>query len=164
MQARLVFNAIVNQFLIPGIQVGAKVPVDKESGDLLHPFVVSRPVFPGPNGGCLLCNEMIPADKLQEEAMSDDERRDQRYVEDVEIVAPSVITMNAVASADAINTFLYAFLGLAKSSIDLRYQMQFCQERSWTPIETRSSENCFHCGRTTKSSFGMGDSGTLPCR
>jgi len=95
--------------------------------------------------------------------MSDEERRDLRYVDDENVEAPSVITMNAVACADAINTFLYTFLGLSANGYDLRYHMQLCQERNWVPIETRTNDDCFHCGRTANSSFGMGDSVELPC-
>ena len=55
-QSRLVFNALVHQYLIPGMQVGSKVPVDKASGEIGDVFVVARPVLPHAGGGCLLCN------------------------------------------------------------------------------------------------------------
>jgi hypothetical protein len=51
MRARLVFNALVHQYLIPGAQVGAKVTVDKKTGQVVDVFSVYRPVFPG--SGCL---------------------------------------------------------------------------------------------------------------
>jgi hypothetical protein len=35
MRARLLFNAIVHQYLIPGVQVGAKVRVDPKLGEVL---------------------------------------------------------------------------------------------------------------------------------
>jgi len=164
MQARLVFNALIHQFLIPGIQIGSKVPVDKKSGDLMEPFVVSRPVYPGAGNGCLLCNQLIPGDKLQEEAMSEGETKYQRYVDDDEVIAPSVITMNALACAEAANTFLYSYLGLASPEFDLRYHLQFCQERKWVAGATRTDTQCIHCGQTEPSCFGRGPSVRLPCR
>ena len=46
MQSRLVFNALVHQYVIPGVEVGAKVQVDRDNGDILDVFSVLRPVLP----------------------------------------------------------------------------------------------------------------------
>ena len=54
MGARLLFNAIVHQYGIPGIQVGAKIPV-AEDGTVGNVFCVSRMVTP--ELGCLWCND-----------------------------------------------------------------------------------------------------------
>lgn len=164
MQARLVFNTAVNQYLIPGFQVGAKVTVDRTTGRVTEPFMVSRPVYPGTGGGCMLCNELIPASKLQEEALSEAERKSQRYVDDEDVHAPSVVTMNAVASADAVNTFMYSYLGLANPGLDLRYQIHRPRERRWIAAAVRDDEGCPHCGDGAQSCFGRGDSIGLPCR
>ncbi|ODU24925.1 MAG: hypothetical protein ABS95_01335, partial [Verrucomicrobia bacterium SCN 57-15] len=80
-QARLLFNALVHQYQIPGIQVGSKVPVDKETGEIGEIFAVSRPVLPYAAGGCLLCNSLISAAKLQQEALTEQERGRQAYVD-----------------------------------------------------------------------------------
>jgi hypothetical protein len=163
-QARLVFNALVHQYQIPGIQVGSKVPVDKETGEIGEIFAVSRPVFPYPRGGCLICNELISAAKLQEEALSEQERRQQAYVDDAHVVAPSVITLNAVASAQAANDFLLGFFGLFSERAKRGYTMQFCRDRHWTQVECKASAACPYCGPLGKSSFARGDRGALPCR
>ena len=44
MRARLLFNAIVHQYLIPGVQVGAKVQVDRKTGEITDVFSVVRPL------------------------------------------------------------------------------------------------------------------------
>lgn len=164
MQARLVFNAIVHQYLIPGIQVGAKIPVDKDTGEIGEPFVVSRPVFPETSGGCLLCNDLIPASKLQDEALNAEERANQRYIDDANITAPSVITMNALACGNAVNDFLYTFLGLSHKGCDQRYLLNYCRDRKWVPVDIKAKPNCMHCSRDCRSSFAMGDVADLPCR
>ena len=64
MRARLLFNAIVHQYLIPGVQVGAKVRVDRATGEVLDAFSVVRPVTS--DSGCLLCSGLINSAKLQE--------------------------------------------------------------------------------------------------
>ena len=49
-QSRLVFNALVQQYLIPGAEVGAKVTVNRHDGKILDITVASRPVLPNPGG------------------------------------------------------------------------------------------------------------------
>jgi len=61
MRARLLFNAIVHQYLIPGVQVGAKVRVDPKSGEVLDAYCVVRPSTS--EQGCLLCNRLINSAK-----------------------------------------------------------------------------------------------------
>ena len=112
MQSRLVFNALVHQYLIPGVQIGAKVTVEEKTGDLLDVFCVSRPVYPGKDGGCLWCNQLISPAKLQEEAVSAEQRKRQAYVEDPLVHAPAVITLNALAASQAVNEFLFSMVGL----------------------------------------------------
>ena len=113
MQARLLFNAIALQYMIPGAQVGAKASVDRTSGALTQVFSVVRRVLP--DAGCLWCNGLIPASMLQSEAETEENRRRQRYVDDPDVHAPSVITMNSVAASLAVNQFLFSVTGLAST-------------------------------------------------
>lgn len=163
-QSRLVFNALVHQYLIPGVQVGAKVPVDNRDGTIGDVFTASRPVMPFAGGGCLLCNALIPAEKLQKEALDPDERRRQEYVPDDAVAAPSVITLNALASAQAVNDFLFSFLGLRHENSGDSYLMHFPRERRWTTAALRNNQNCPHCGPESTSSRARGDRASLPCR
>lgn len=163
-QSRLVFNALVYQYLIPGMQVGAKVPVDKATGIVGDIFAVARPVLPFAGGGCLLCNGLIPADKLQQEALTAEERRAQAYVEEANVAAPSVITLNAVACAQAANEFLLGYFGLLNEDNSPGYQMQFCREKKWQHVIPAKDTNCLHCGSQRASVLARGDGAILPCR
>lgn len=98
-QSCLVFNALVHQYLIPGVHVGAKVPVDRKAGTVGDTFVAIRPVLPYASGGILNCHELLPASRLQEEALREGERRDQRYVESEDVAEPSVIILNVLSAA-----------------------------------------------------------------
>ena len=69
LQRRLVFNAIVHQYLIPGVQIVRRVPVDKKTRQVGDIFVATRPVLPAPGHGCLHCHEMIPPSRLTDEAV-----------------------------------------------------------------------------------------------
>lgn len=119
-QARLVFNAVVHQYLIPGIQVGAKVRANAQTGSILDIYAVERPVTP--DVGCLWCNELIPPRRLQEEAATRVERSAQAYVEDADVAAPSVVTLNALGAAQASNDFLFMVTGLLVDDVDLGYR------------------------------------------
>jgi hypothetical protein len=164
MPARLVFNALVHQYLIPGVQIGAKVPVEKSSGDVLDPFVVARPVLPYARGGCLQCNELIPPKLLQEQSLSPEELRRQRYVDDQLVAAPSVITLNALAAAQAANDFLFAFHGFLLDGATDGYMMHYPRERSWQPTDSNKQRLCLHCGLAPVTMYARGDRGTLPCK
>ncbi|MGB3653935.1 MAG: ThiF family adenylyltransferase [Rivularia sp. (in: cyanobacteria)] len=85
MQSRLVFNALVHQYLIPGMQIGAKVSVNKQTNQVGDIFTATRPVLPYAYGGCLQCHELIPPARLQQETLTEEERRNQQYVEDENI-------------------------------------------------------------------------------
>ena len=163
MQSRHVFNALVHQYLIPGVQVGAKVPVEQASGDIGDIFVSSRPVIPQAHGGCLHCNGLIPAARLQEEALSVSERERQHYVDDPQIFAPSVITLNALSAAQAVNDFTMGFLGLQENATT-DYLMHYAKERRWRTTACRFESTCLHCGDTSRSIRGRGDKLDLPCR
>ncbi len=162
MRARLLFNAIVHQYGIPGVQVGAKVPVDPKSGQVGDVFCVARWVTPGE--GCLWCNGLISAQRLQDEAVPTEARRGFAYVDDPEVVAPSVMTLNAVACAHAADEFLFHVTGLKKSSAEPGWFR-------WSSRDSRASRDlpsadpdCSECSSADHSRLGRGDGRDLPCR
>ncbi|MEU4517351.1 ThiF family adenylyltransferase [Amycolatopsis sp. NPDC024027] len=163
MQARLVVNALVHQYLIPAVQVGAKVQLD-QTGSVTEVFSVVRPLTPGVS--CLWCNELIKPNKLQEEALTPEQRRQQRYVDDVDVHAPSVITLNAVAAAHAVDNYLMSTVSLVPEGYVERW-MRFhptapeVRDRAIYEVP-RSDQNCSECG--TGGRLGAGASRRLPTR
>lgn len=164
MRPRLVFNALTHQYLIPGVQIGSKVPIEKKSGGVKDVFVAARRVLPFAGGGCLSCNKLIPPDKLQEESLSPEERRRQAYVDDAAVTVPSVITLNAVAAATAANDFLFSFHGLLLDEAAVGYQMHYPRERKWQRVEVSAAPDCLLCGISKNSAYARGDRWSLPCR
>ena len=155
MQARLVANAICHQYLIPTWQVGAKVTNDP-SGAIQDVFSVVRRLIPGDS--CLWCNELINPTRLAEEAASQEQRAAQRYVEDVP--APSVITLNAVASAHAVDQYLFTSLGLREWSEDV-YWLKFLPSTDSRRVQKpRREPHCSEC----QGRLGAGRLKTLPLR
>jgi tRNA A37 threonylcarbamoyladenosine dehydratase len=159
MQARLVFNAIVHQYLIPGVQVGAKVQVDRTTGEVLDVFSVVRTIVPGLT--CLWCNGLISPSKLQEEATDPAQLARQRYVDEPELHAPSVITLNAVASAHAVNDYLMSLTGLM-DDIDPGWRTFYPRTDTVTSDLPRRDDDCGEC--SAQGRLGAGGSIPLPTR
>lgn len=158
MQARLVFNAIIHQYLIPGIQIGAKVLVDEDSGFLEDAYSVYRWITP--DSGCLWCNGLISRHGLAMEAKTDREREAQDYGS--RAPSPSVITLNAVGAAHAANDFLMSFLGIANDDVAANFRRFKHRSREAVVDRPRKDEHCTECGRSLSSRFGMGNARELP--
>lgn len=155
MLARLVVNAAVHQYLVPGVQLGAKAQVDPKSGEVLEVFSVVRSLIPGIT--CLWCNGLIPSAKLQEEATSDEQRKRQRYVDDDDIPAPSVITLNAVAAAHAVDDYMFQVTGLRQKS-DVWWPVYEPRSNDITFDIPRRDVDCHYCS----ARLATGDLARLP--
>ena len=161
MGARLLFNAIVHQYGVPGIQVGAKIPV-AEDGTVGNVFCVSRMVTP--EQGCLWCNGLISPGRLQDEAVPEAARRGYAYVDDPNVVAPSVVTMNAIACAHAADDFLFHLTGLKYDDAEAGwFRWNSRRAVAGYDMPTRGSD-CAECSGKEYSRLGMGDNGALPTR
>ena len=157
MRARLVFNALVHQYLIPGVQLGAKV--DSRTGEPLRAWSAIRQVRPGK--GCLWCNGLIDSTQLALESKSDEERKAQNY--GVLESNPSVITLNAVAAAHGVNEFLFDYLAIRPPRADLDY-LHLASAGADIPgrAQPRKDKACRECSATPGSRFAMGDARHLP--
>jgi hypothetical protein len=163
-QSRLVFNALVHQYLIPGAQIGVKVSVDRSTRRVNDVFAASRLVLPYPGGGCLECQGLIPAGRLQTEALSEGERRAQRYVDDEELAEPSVITLNALSAGPAANDLMMMFTGLYGEETATPHLLHFSRERTWSEVGPAVRGTCPDCGGAPHSRRARGDGMRLPCR
>lgn len=156
MRARLVFNALVHQYLIPGVQLGAKIRPSKD-GRLDDAMCAVRWVLPGE--GCLWCNQLIDPNLLALEAKTEAERRAQAY--GVAEPNPSVISLNAVAAAHAVNDFLFYFLDLGTRERGTLYTHFHFAEPALHRVTPRRDSDCSECGRAGR--LGRGDGLDLPC-
>ncbi len=154
-QARLLFNAICQQYLIPGVQLGAKVRTDPDDGRVISVHSIARAILPG--RGCLWCNEVISPTRMAEESASAQQRRVQRYVDDPDVEAPSVITLNATAAAIAANDFMFSVTGLTMGDAPADWVRVRPAARTIEFIEPRQDADCPECSRKVR--LGRGDGG-----
>lgn len=157
MRARLVFNALVHQYLIPGVQLGSKIRQNPD-GTLADVMSANRPIRPG--HGCLWCNQLIDPTALAKEAKSDDERKAQEY--GVEEPNPSVISLNAIAAAHGVNDFMLDYLALRSNASQILYEHFHCLSEKRDLVQPRTDLDCSECSQQGLR-FGQGDSVELPC-
>lgn len=164
--ARDVVNQIAYQYLIPTLQVGSKVVVDRTTGQVLDVFSVVRPL--GFRPGCLLCNGLIDLERLGAEAVgSAEQRENQRYVDDPDVTAPSVFTLNALGAGWASNEFLHYFLGLGTGEAVFRIfrnRPAGQKQPQLTAVVPAALPECRVCSVSDGSSFALGDGAELPTR
>jgi hypothetical protein len=157
MRARLVCNAVVHQYLIPAVQVGSKIRAQKD-GDLADVFSANRPVRPG--RGCLWCNQLIDPTELAKEAKTDEDRKAQAY--GVDEPNPSVISLNAISAAHAVNDFLLDYLGLRAEPDEIRYEHFHPLQFKRALVAPRRDAQCSECSPEGLR-FAQGDGVSLPC-
>jgi hypothetical protein len=166
MLARDVVNQIAYQYLVPTLQVGSKVVIDPVDRHVRDVFGVVRSV--GTSRGCLRCNGLVDVAKLTEEAVaSDQQRRNQRYVDDPEVHAPSVITINAMSTGWAVNDFMHYATGIGRPPTGyrlLRSKPVGPNGQQFTVQVPAVDPDCHVCGRPDYSAIGRGDSRDLPTR
>jgi len=156
MRARLVINAIVHQYLVPGVQLGSKIR-SNSAGELIDIMSANRPLRPGQ--GCLWCNQLIDQTQLSKEAKTDDERKSQAY--GVEEPNPSVISLNAISASHAVNDFLLDYLSLrADRPVSFEHNYVLSGKRSMVvPRQDAECSECSHEG----DRYGRADLVALPC-
>ena len=153
MRARLVVNALAHQYLIPAIQMGARIRRGGR-GSLEDAMCAVRHIRPGT--GCLWCNGLIDPTQLAIEAKSDSERKEQAY--GVQEPNPSVITLNAVSAAHAVNDFLFDFLELRAGDVEATYHHFHFHRGKTQRVLPRKSPDCRECVHR----LAMGDALELP--
>lgn len=159
--SRLVFNAIVHQYLIPGIQIGAKIEVAAD-GSVNQVYVAVRPALP--SRGCFQCNSLIEPMRLQEEARTEEERVAQNYLDEPEVVDPSVVTLNGITASHAVNAMLFSVTGLAEPEL-LNHRLFFPRTGEVLSVLAHKDPGCPICSRREDGVYALGDPSTrLPCR
>jgi molybdopterin/thiamine biosynthesis adenylyltransferase len=158
--ARLVANALAQTFLIPLVQIGAKVE-SRDDGTIEQIYTAVRPVLP--RRGCLACAGLIDPIALQREAASPQERADQNYLGDADVIDPSVTTLNVAAAAGALNVLLMSVIGQADDAL-AEHRLTFTREGTSLATQVERDPACRWCGEQQASRYARADVALLPCR
>lgn len=157
--ARMLFNTITHQYLIPGIQLGTRIDVDTASGEVGDIRSNLRLVLP--RQGCLRCNRLIDPGKIQDEAVGEAERGRNRYVD--EVPAASVITFNTRLAAEAATDFMLMMGEFIDENAPLDYLRHRPRLRRHEPVVGLPNKlDCKDCGTVRASRRARGDRRNLP--
>ncbi|TMR08409.1 hypothetical protein ETD86_47885 [Nonomuraea turkmeniaca] len=107
-----------------------------------------------------MCNGLIDSTQLAMETKPEHERAQARYVTDVP--AASVITLNAIAAAEAANHFMLAAVGLHELEADYDGLTHQPRHRERDREGSRQRPTCRWCSTSTTSAFAIGDARPLP--
>src|ERR1035437_4102078 len=166
MLARSVVNQISHQYLIPCLQVGSKPVIDKKTGGILDVFAVVRTLGSAPC--CLACGELIDPIRLSEESLGDPVQiANQRYVDDPDVHAPSVITLNAMAAGWAANDFMQFMVGIGRPAGGFRFLRTSPVSAHGLHVTVQEPDvvpTCYVCGEPPTSVRAAGDGQELPTR
>lgn len=161
MTSRMLVNVIAHQYMVPAIQLGAKIPVDGH-GDIGIIHLPVRPVTV--DGGCLDCAGAISQRMLHDESLRPDDRRRHRYVDDPDVEEPSVISLNTETAGRAVTDFLFIMCGLHDTGTSLGHQMLEPRERRLMSMSSKRDPRCAYCSLAPHSRFALGDARSLPIR
>jgi len=166
MLARSVVNQIAYQYLVPTLQVGSKPVIDPDTGTVLDVYAVIRTLGAAP--GCLGCNGLIDPVRMSEEALGDPQQlANQRYVDDPDVHAPSVITINDMGTGWAANDLMQFMVGLGHPGSGyrlLRTNPVNDAAPHVTVQEPDADPSCYVCGTGPGSVRSAGDARELPTR
>jgi molybdopterin/thiamine biosynthesis adenylyltransferase len=157
--ARMLVNAVAHQFLIPAVQLGTRIDIDRTTGVVGDIRTNVRPILPG--SGCLRCNNLISGSRLQQESLGERERERNRYVE--EVPAPSVISFNSWAASQAATNFMLMLGELMEPAAPIDYVRARPRLGIVEPVKPIANKpDCSDCGTTGKSRRARGDGAELP--
>ncbi|PND53872.1 MULTISPECIES: ThiF family adenylyltransferase [Rhodococcus] len=139
--ARHVVTTLVEEYLIPGTQLGVKIPVAGD-GAIGRVHVATRLLIPGE--GCMWCNNLIDSTELAIDMHPELERDAARYVEGVP--AASVISLNAMTASQAVTDFMLTITQLHEEEADHLDVYVFPRNRVTNLIKHRRDPGCDLCG------------------
>lgn len=155
--ARLVLDQWSRALVLPFFDLASGI----EAPDGAFEQAGGRLAFLQPDGPCLSClDEIDPREARYFLSSETDKVRDrtQGYVDDWEVPAPSVVSLNGVIASMAVNEFLLYITGLGNPKMNLYFYMRE-PSRAWQATTRRKADRkpgCFTCslrGRPHEVSF-----------
>jgi molybdopterin/thiamine biosynthesis adenylyltransferase len=153
--SRAVLNQFVYQYLVPAIDMG--VVIATAGGRVTH--VAARTQMLAPGLACMACGNLLDAEQVRRDLMTDFERQQDPYIVGQREPAPAVISLNATIASMAITMFLNATVGIPGSARFVNYNAMTGTSRPVLCIPHPSCVVCSHRG-----ALARGDEWPLPAR
>jgi molybdopterin/thiamine biosynthesis adenylyltransferase/proteasome lid subunit RPN8/RPN11 len=153
--SRAVLNQFAYQYLVPAIDMG--VVIAAANGRVTH--VAGRTQMLAPGLACMACGNLLDAEQVRRDLMTDFERQQDPYILGQPEPAPAVISLNATIASMAITMFLNAAVGIPGSARFINYNAMTGTARPVLSVPHPSCVVCSHRG-----AIARGDEWPLPAR
>jgi len=153
--SRAVLNQFAYQYLVPTIDMG--VVIAAQAGKVTH--VAGRTQMLAPGLACLTCGNLLDAEQVRRDLLTDFERKADPYILGEPEPAPAVVSLNSTMASLAVTMFLNAVAGVPGSSRFLNYNAMtgICRPAICTP-----HPSCIVC--SFRGAIARGDEWPLPAR
>ncbi|TAL07005.1 MAG: hypothetical protein EPO07_00965, partial [Verrucomicrobia bacterium] len=106
--SRAILNQFAYQYLVPTIDMG--VVIAAPAGKVTH--IAGRTQMLAPGLACLACGNLLDAEQVRRDLLTDFERRTDPYILGEPEPAPAVISLNSTMASLAVTMFLNAVVGV----------------------------------------------------
>jgi molybdopterin/thiamine biosynthesis adenylyltransferase/proteasome lid subunit RPN8/RPN11 len=153
--SRAVLNQFAYQYLVPAIDMGVVIATAK--GRVTH--VAGRTQMLAPGVACMVCGNLLDAEQVRRDLMTEFERQQDPYIVGQPEPAPAVISLNSTMASLAVTMFLNATVGIPGSARFLNYN---AMTGTCRPVLSIPHPSCVVC--SPRGAIARGDEWPLPAR
>ena len=153
--SRAVLNQLAYQYLLPMIDMG--VVIAATNNIITH--VAGRVQMLAPGLACLTCGNLLDAEMVRRDMLTDFERQADPYIPGQQEPAPATISLNSSVASLAVTMFLNSALGIPGEARLLNYNAMLGTVR---PGFCTPNPSCIVCSRN--GAIARGDEWPLPAR
>ena len=138
--SRSVIQQVAYQYLIPCIDIGSIITIDKEQIQ----GIFGRVQLLSPGEPCLWCSSLLDSEEIRRDLMTETERRTDPYIPGSTEPAPSVIWLNGVVVSMAVGMFMSL---VTEAPMPGRHWQYHAHRTTLRKIEYLAREDCFICSK-----------------
>jgi len=153
--SRAVLNQLAYQYLVPVIDMGVVIAARK--GRVAN--IAGRTQMLAPGLPCLTCANLLDAEQIRRDLLTDFERKADPYIVGDHEPAPAVISLNSTIASLATTMFLNATIGMPGTARFLNYNAVSGTVR---PAVCTPHPSCIVC--SPRGALARGDEWPLPAR
>jgi len=137
--SRALLSEFSYKYFVPAFDIG--VAINAREGKV--EAVTGRTQMVGPGLPCLWCSQVLNADRIREELMTEQQRAADPYFNEGGERQPAVISINSTMASMAVTMFLGAFTAIP---VEARWQSYDALSGKVRPLSAKSDTACGVCG------------------
>ena len=145
--SRAVLNQFAYQYLVPMIDMGVVIAAPEKK--VTH--VAGRTQMLAPGLACMICGNLLDAEEIRRDLLTDFERKNDPYILGNAQPAPAVISLNATIASMAVTMFLNATTGIPGSARFINYNAMTGTSRPAMCVPHPSCVVCSSYGALARS-------------